>query len=192
MIETALIPFQLTICGIDELACHCEAGVTHVLSILDPGWPDPDPLNAFDVNRRLKLRFHDVIEAQPDCVVPERWDVELLLAFARDLNALRRTHLLIHCHAGVSRSTAAATLVLAQRHPDWPAAEALDQVIRLRPRAWPNLRILELGDQILDRGGEIVDAAGAHYRRALEREPWLAEAMIEGGRHREIAAARTA
>jgi predicted protein tyrosine phosphatase len=191
VIDTALIPFQLTICGIDELAGHCEAGVTHVLSILDPGWPEPDPLNAFDVNRRLKLRFHDVIEVQPGCIAPERWDVELLLAFARDLDASRRTHLLIHCHAGVSRSTAAATLVLAQRHPGRPAAEALDQVVRLRPRAWPNLRILELGDQILGRGGEIVEAAATHYRRALEREPWLAEAMIEGGRHREVTAART-
>jgi hypothetical protein len=48
---------------------------------------------------------------------------------------------------------------------------------------------LELGDDILGRGGEIVEAAAAHYRRALEREPWLANAMIEGGRSREIATA---
>ena len=52
-----------------------------------------------------------------------------------------------------------------------------------------NLRILELGDEILGRSGEIVEAARAHYRRALEREPWLAEAMIGGGRGREVAAA---
>ena len=58
---------------------------------------------------------------------------------------------------------------------------------RVRPRAWPNLRILELGDVLLGRGGEIVAAAGAHYRRALDREPWLAEAMIDGGRGREVA-----
>jgi predicted protein tyrosine phosphatase len=188
--HTALTPFHLTICGIDELPGHCAGDVTHVLSILDPGWPEPESLAIFDINRRLRLRFHDVIEAQPGWIAPERWDVELLLAFSRDLGRSHSTHLLIHCHAGVSRSTAAATLVLAQMHPDDPAEELLREVVRLRPRAWPNLRILELGDQILGRRGEIIEAARAHYRAAIEREPWLAEAMIDGGRGREVAAAR--
>lgn len=184
-----LVPFQLTICGIDELACHCAGRVTHVLSILDPGWPEPEPLSGFDIDRRLRLRFHDVIEAQPGWIAPERWDIELLLAFSRDLDRVGETHLLIHCHAGLSRSTAAAALVLAQSRPETRADELLGEVVRLRPRAWPNLRILELGDEILGRHGEIVAAARAHYRRAIAREPWLADAMIEGGRGREVAAA---
>jgi len=184
-----LVPFQVTICGIDELECHCAGGITHVLSILDPGWPEPESLNGFSINRRLRLRFHDVIESQPGWIAPERWDVELLLAFSRDLAMSEATHLLVHCHAGVSRSTAAATLVMAQARPDRPADDVLREIVRLRPRAWPNLRILELGDEILGRQGEIIEAARAHYRRALEREPWLAEAMIDGGRGREVAAA---
>jgi predicted protein tyrosine phosphatase len=187
--DKQLMPFQVTICGIEELEGHCAGGITHVLSILDPGWPEPESLSGFDINRRLRLRFHDVIESQPGWIAPERWDVELLLAFSRGLAASEDAHLLVHCHAGVSRSTAAATLVIAQARPDRSGEEILQEVVRLRPRAWPNLRILELGDEILGRGGEIVEAARAHYRRALEREPWLAEAMIEGGRGREIAAA---
>jgi predicted protein tyrosine phosphatase len=183
-----LAPFRVTICGLDELGFHCTGGVTHVLSILDPGWPEPDAFGVYDRHSRLELRFHDVIESNPDWIAPERWDVERLLDFGRDVIGTRG-HLLVHCHAGVSRSTAAATLVLAQSRPDRPADEALQTVVRLRPRAWPNLRILELGDALLARGGEIVEAAHAHYRRALEREPWLAEAMIEGGRAREVAAA---
>src|SRR5262249_11611093 len=119
----------------------------------------------------------------------ERWDGELLLVFTRGLEASERTHLLIHCHAGVSRSTAAAALVLAQTRADRPADEVLREVARLRPRAWPNLRILELGDKILGRGGEIVEAARAHYRRAIEREPGVGGGMIEGGGGREVAAA---
>jgi len=184
-----LVPFQVTICGIDELECHCAGGITHVLSILDPGWPEPEALSGFSINRRLRLRFHDVIESQPGWIAPERWDVELLLAFSRDLAVSEEAHLLVHCHAGVSRSTAAATLVMAQARPDRPADEVLREVVRLRPRAWPNLRILEFGDEILGRRGEIIEAARAHYRRALEREPWLAEAMIDGGRGREVVAA---
>jgi predicted protein tyrosine phosphatase len=184
-----LVPFQVTICGIDELGLHCEAGVSHVLSILDPGWPEPEAFGAFDAHRRLELRFHDVIDASPGALVPQSLDVEQLLAFGRDLSEARGKHLLVHCHAGVSRSTAAATLILAQARPDRPAEEALNAVVRHRPRAWPNLRILELGDALLGRGGEIVVAARAQYRRVLEREPWMIEQMIDGGRGREVAEA---
>jgi predicted protein tyrosine phosphatase len=184
-----LVPFQVTICGIDELGFHCEAGVSHVLSILDPGAPEPEAFTAFDPHRRLELRFHDVIEVGSGWVAPESCDIEQLLAFGRDLTEARGTHLLVHCHAGVSRSTAAATLILAQTRPDRPADEALLTVVRQRPRAWPNLRILELGDALLGRRGQIVHAARSHYRRMLEREPWMIEQMIEGGRGREVAEA---
>ena len=182
------IPFRITVCGLDELASQAAAGVTHILSILDPGWPEPEVLRNFDVDRRLRLHFHDVIEPLPGWIAPERWDVDLLLAFGRNV-ADAGAHLLVHCHAGVSRSTAAAILILAQRHADRPADEALAEVARLRPRAWPNLRMLELGDAALGRNGEIVAAVRAQYRRVLAREPQLAEAMIGGGRGREVAAA---
>ena len=184
-----LVPFQVTICGIDELGFHCEAGVSHVLSILDPGSPEPEAFAAFDPHRRIELRFHDVIEPGSGWVAPESRDIEQLLAFGRDLTEARGTHLLVHCHAGVSRSTAAATLILAQTRPDRSADEALLTVVRQRPRAWPNLRILELGDALLGRRGQIVHAARSQYRRVLEREPWLIEQMIEGGRGREVAEA---
>jgi len=181
--------FRLTICGIPELAEHGAAGVTHVLSILDPDTPDPPAFEAFAPHRRLALRFHDVIETRPDCVAPAKADVERLLAFGRELTDLPRTHLLIHCHAGVSRSTASSALILMQARPDRPAREALEAVSQIRPRAWPNLRILEFGDALLGRNGEIVAAAAAIYRRVLEREPALQDAMIDGGRSREVLAA---
>ena len=190
-------PLRVTICGLDELADHCALGVTHVLSILDPGWPEPEPLRDFELSRRLKLNFHDVIEAEPGWIAPERFDVELLLAFGRSLGEIAdeagaepaATHLLVHCHAGVSRSTAAAILLLAQHEPARPAQNVVGQVIRARPRAWPNLRMIEMGDELLGRDGEIVASVRALYRLALDREPWLAEAMIDNGRGREVAAA---
>lgn len=191
-------PMRLTICGLEELAGHCEArGVTHVLSILDPGFPEPASIRNFALDRRLKLNFHDVIEAAPGWIAPERWDVELLLAFGRNIGQLRLdrsfdvpdAHLLVHCHAGLSRSTASAILLLAERDPARSAHDIVGQIIRLRPQAWPNLRVIEMGDVLLGRGGEIVAAVGALYRLALDREPGLAEAMISAGRGREVAAA---
>jgi predicted protein tyrosine phosphatase len=191
-------PMRITICGLEELAGHCEArGVTHVLSILDPGFPEPDSIRNFALDRRLKLNFHDVIEAAPGWIAPERWDVELLLAFGRNIGQpplyggfdVPDTHLLVHCHAGLSRSTASAILLLAQRDPARSAHDIVGQITRLRPQAWPNLRMIEMGDTLLGREGEIVAAVGALYRLALDREPGLAEAMISAGRAREVAAA---
>ena len=186
---TPFAPFRLTICGIPELDEHCAAGVTHVLSILAPEIEDPSAFDAFAPHRRLTLRFHDIIEPLGDRLAPGRADVERLLAFGRELSDTPEGHLLIHCQAGVSRSTASAALILAQARPDRPAREALEAVLQIRPRAWPNLLILEFGDELLGRNGEIVAAAAAIYRRALDREPELREAMIDGGRSREVLAA---
>jgi predicted protein tyrosine phosphatase len=194
-------PFRLTICGLDELAGHCGPaampGVTHVMSILDPGWPEPEPIRNLGLDRRLRLHFHDIIEPVPGWIAPERSDVELLLSFGRNLGEQPASgdpeaggaHLLVHCHAGVSRSTASAILLLAQRQPERAAHDLVGQVIRLRPRAWPNLRIVEFGDALLGRDGELVEAVRLLYRLTLDREPGLAEAMISAGRGREVAAA---
>ena len=186
---TQNVSFRMTICGLPELAEHCDAGVTHVLSILDPDWPDPSDFAEFPPHRRLALRFHDIIEPIPGRLPPSRADVERLLGFGRELSDAAACHLLVHCHAGVSRSTAATALILAQHHPEWPARDVFDAISRVRPRAWPNLRILEFGDELLGRGGEIVAAAGAVYRRVLDRDPSFGEAMTEGGRAREVTAA---
>jgi predicted protein tyrosine phosphatase len=183
------VDFHITVCGIEELAGHGAVGVTHVLSILDPGFPDPDAFGAFGEHERLDLRFHDIIDELPGLRLVQREDVEALLRFGRDLMRQPRAHLLVHCHMGISRSTAAMALILAQARPDRPASEALAEVRRIRPRIWPNLRVIELGDELLGRGGELVSAAVGRYRHVIERRPEVGQAMIQMGRGREVRAA---
>jgi predicted protein tyrosine phosphatase len=180
---------RLTICGILELGEHSAAGVTHVLSILGPNGTDPPAFAGYPPHRRLDLRFHDVIETLPDQIGPTRADVERLLVFGPEVGEAPDAHLLVHCHAGVSRSTAAATLIMLQANPEWSASDALEAVAALRPRAWPNLLILELGDTLLRRNGEIVAAVGAIYRRVAARDPAFVEQMIDAGRRREVSIA---
>ncbi len=180
--------FRLTVCGLDELSQERANGVSHVLSLLDPEAPEPEILALYPPHRRAVLRFHDVIEARQGAIAPAEADVARLLAFAREASHAGPApgHLLVHCHAGVSRSTAASFLILAQAHPEWPGRRISDEVLRLRPQAWPNLLILELGDALLGRRGEILEAAASLYRRALLRNPTLAWAMRMGGRGREV------
>jgi len=182
-------PFRMTVCGLDELPGHCAAGVTHVLSILDPETPAPSALADC---QRLELRFHDVIEPRANMHPPGPEHVRGILRFGRELPATPNadSHLVVHCHAGVSRSTAAMLLILAQAEPDRPATELAAELLRIRAKAWPNLLIIEFGDQMLGRGGTLIEAAGAIYRRQLEQRQHLAEVMIGSGRGREIAVAQ--
>ncbi len=187
-----ITPFRISVCGIEELTGHCDAGVSHVLSILDPDWPVPEAFGAFGEHAKLELRFHDIIEADhADMIAPRQQHVADILAFGRDLSAEpgADAHLLVHCHAGVSRSTASIALILAQALPGIPADRIFDEVLSIRPQAWPNLRILELGDAQLKRRGELVAASAGIYRTQLDRRRHLAEQMRSGGRGREIDAA---
>jgi predicted protein tyrosine phosphatase len=178
--------FATSICGIDELDGFAAAGVTHVLSLLDPGWPEPPSLATFSLRGRLDLRFHDIVDALPGLRAPGLAEVSAVLAFGRALEATPDAHLLVHCQKGMSRSVAALTLILAQAEPERPAHEIIAGIVKLRERAWPNLRMIEMGDEALGRGGELVRAAADCYRARLEIRPMLADAMIEMGRSREL------
>jgi predicted protein tyrosine phosphatase len=187
-----IAPFRITICGIEELAGHCNTKVSHALSILDPEWPVPEAFGAFGEHTKLELRFHDVIdEYNADMIMPQQEHVAEILSFGSRLlkESQADAHLLIHCHAGVSRSTASMALILAQALPDVTASRIFEEMLRLRPQAWPNLRILELGDVQLDRHGDLVAAAAGIYRTQLDRRPYLIEQMRSNGRGREIDAA---
>jgi predicted protein tyrosine phosphatase len=187
---SGFVSFHITLCGVAELGSHSAVGVTHVLSILDPGTPDPDVFGAFGEHERLDLRFNDIVDEIPGLRAPEPEDVAALLRFGRDLMRDKEAHLLVHCHMGVSRSTAAMALILAQARPDRPALEAMAEVRRIRPRIWPNLRLVEIGDAALGRKGELVAAAIARYRHVIERRPEVGEMMIGAGRGREVRAAQ--
>ena len=187
----AITPFRITVCGLEELNGHCEARVSHVLSILDPEWPVPEAFGSYGEHERLELRFHDIIEEMTGMLPPREEHVRQLLAFGRDLLAEPRlaAHLLVHCHAGISRSTASLALIVAQARPDLPASRILGEILQLRPKAWPNLRLIEMGDAMLERRGEMVAAARGIYRHQLGIRPQLAGFMEQGGRGREVAAA---
>jgi len=194
MNSTATPPFGIAVCGIEELAGHCETGASHVLSILDPDHPVPEAFGQYGEHAKLELRFHDIVSDQPGQVAPEGSDVERILALGRSLDeeAASGAHLLVHCHLGVSRSTASMALILAQAMPQAPADDILRLVHAIRPQAWPNLLLIEMGDTALGRDGRLVAATSALHRLQLDRQPHLAEVMSGYGREREVEAARRA
>jgi predicted protein tyrosine phosphatase len=153
-----LLPYRMTICGLDELPQHLESEVTHVLSILDPNAPTPRILEIYpELRQRWTLRFHDIATPAPLMNAPGSDDVDELLAVGRELDSAGAdSHLLVHCHAGVSRSTAAAGILMARSNPG-RESEAFETVIRLRPGAVPNQRMVKLADRRLQRDGRLVE-----------------------------------
>ena len=184
--------FGITLCGIDELDGHCGIRASHVLSILDPDYPVPEAFGSYGEHARLELRFHDIIEATAGEVLPDAGHVDAILAFGRQLQAAPAgtARLLVHCHAGISRSTASMALILAQAMPEQPAEAILGLVHSIREKAWPNLRLIEIGDSKLHRNGSLAAATHALHRLQLEARPQLSEFMQAGGRGREVDAAR--
>jgi predicted protein tyrosine phosphatase len=185
-------PFAITVCGIEELDAHGAIGVSHVLSILDPDHPVPAAFGAFGEHEKRELRFHDIVEETPGRVLPQPEDVEAILALGQSLQSesAETRHLLVHCHAGISRSTAAMVLILAQALPERSAEDVIRMVHGIREKAWPNLRLMEMGDAMLGRGGTLLAATHALHRLQMERRPRIVALMETDGRGREIALAR--
>jgi predicted protein tyrosine phosphatase len=130
------------------------------------------------------MRFHDAIEPDRDVLLPQKGDVEAILTFGRD--AAEAGGLLIHCHAGISRSTAATLMILAQAHPDEGEEGLADRLLQNRPQAWPNSRMITFADELLDREGRLMAATAGIYAQQLVRRPELAEIMRRGNRVREV------
>jgi predicted protein tyrosine phosphatase len=180
----------LTVCGLEELETHRERRVTDVLSLLDPGTPEPSAFDAYNQHHRVTLRFHDILEPQLGMIPPEPRDVEAILKFGKELEAQEtysgERHLLIHCHMGISRSTAAMAMLLAQAHPDEDEDTIAERLTTIRPKAWPNTRMMSFADEMLSRGGRLTQAARKMHGRLLALQPHLADVMRRIGRGREV------
>lgn len=180
---------HLTVCGLDEIAAFRAAGVTHVLSIADPGTPAETYFDGFTPHRRLDLRFHDIIDELPGYVFPTPDHVAAILDFGQAMategESLR--HLLVHCHMGVSRSTAAMLMLIAQRHPG-EEEKAVARLVAIRPQAWPNTVMVGYAEAALGTRGRLRDALRPQYRRVAAEQPELMALLRQVGRSREIPA----
>ena len=180
---------HLTICGLTELGAFQNADVTHVLSILDPGYPEPADFAAYGPHKRLTLRFDDIIDPSPGMALPELHHIEALLEFGKGLAAMvddPLNHLLVHCHAGISRSTASMAILLAEARPEASEDVIFSHIREIRGQAWPNSRMIGMADTLLGRNGRLTGALRRHYAEQVRLRPDIADMIVKGGRQREV------
>ncbi len=182
---TSSTPHRVSICGIDELEGFVDQAVTHVVSILDPDHPGLPVLDRMAGATRLALRFHDVIHETPGAQAPSEADIETILSFGDRTRGEAIGHLLIHCHAGISRSTATAAILLTQWTGGAEQAH-FDHINQIRPRSWPNSRMITLADRMLGRQGDMIAAMQSHHHRVARAFPLFADLLRGGARAHEV------
>jgi len=110
-----------------------------------------------DRANHLMLEFADLVEVVPRNAMfaPSAHHVEELMEFGQRWDAT--APMMIHCHMGQSRSPAAAYIVLCLKNPGMEQACA--ELLRMRaPHCQPNLLMVRIADEILDRQGRMVEA----------------------------------
>lgn len=172
-----------TICGLRELTD--PVGHTHILSLIDPEWPEPREFRSWRPDRWLLQRFHDDIQRGPQRVLPTREDVADILAFGRHASNDSNARLFIHCLSGKSRSTAAAVMIWAQAVPKCDEVAIIDHLIRMRPEAWPNSLMIQYADELLGRGGRLIEAVRELYKRGIAANPDWVRSLERMGRGEE-------
>ncbi len=128
---------------------------SHVITLLEEGLMSQAP-RALYPDRHLKLAVHDIWEQAAGETIPDDGLVRKLLDFSRTWDG--RDPMLVHCWAGVSRSTASAFIVACDRNPDADETAIAAALRKAGPGATPNPLIVRLADDVMGRGGRMVDA----------------------------------
>ena len=142
---------------------------TEAVELLEEGWPSVAisligddlrfPLRSYGPHH-LMLNFHDVEEEVDGYVAPTEAHMREALLHASQCEVGQR--LLVHCHAGKSRSPALAIAILIQAGMS-PAA-AFEEIKRVRPQLIPNRLMIRQLDWILGLHGELINVITDHYR----------------------------
>jgi len=155
---------RIHVCSLSKIEETVErTGARSMVTLINPLYPVARPASIEEA-RRLHISVSDIVEHMDGHVAPDVAHVESLLSFVR---AWDRAHpMLIHCYAGVSRSTAAAYASACALRPEFCEVELAQRLRALSPTATPNARIVALADDMLGRGGRMVEAIAAIGRGA--------------------------
>jgi predicted protein tyrosine phosphatase len=147
------------VCPLSKLEETAQAiGAKSLVTLINVNTQVETP-TGIDRARHLFVGLSDITQAMDGHLLPETDHVAQLLDFVHAWD--RREPLLIHCYAGVSRSTAAAYIAYCALHPQACEHEAARRLRERSPSATPNARLIELADAHLKREGRMIAAIAA-------------------------------
>jgi predicted protein tyrosine phosphatase len=147
---------QINVCSLSLLdATVLATGARQILTLINVGTRVVRPVTV-EERMHLFLGMNDIIEAADGQILPGEDHLSQLLRFVKAWD--QGTPLVVHCYAGVSRSTAAAFTAACALNPHLDEMELAQTIRRLSPTATPNRRIVALADMRLGRGGRMLAA----------------------------------
>jgi predicted protein tyrosine phosphatase len=154
---------NITIASLDDVEMLAGTPFTKIISINDAhlekeGGYERRIKAYFPTARAVFSYFDDVDHLTEDG--PQENEIGLLLDFSQRFTMADK--ILIHCRAGVSRSTALAYAVVCQHGQPGQEAEAFAYVRQIRPQLFPNGLVVKMADRILKSKGRLLAAAKAH------------------------------
>ena len=127
---------------------------SHLLTLMvDPHVETPSSIAP---DRHLRMAVHDIVEPVEGNVAPSSGHIAEILEFARGWD--RTAPFLVHCWAGISRSTAAAYILLCDSHGPGHERRIADALRFHAPHAQPNRLMIRHADALLDRRGRMIEA----------------------------------
>ena len=151
---------QIHICSLGTAREIDHSTYDGVITIEDSLVDEPLRINQADCPQ-LVLCFDDIASPKDDWVLPSKKHVQSALNFADELNG---SSLLIHCHAGISRSSAVALAIIAKGLGAGKEKRAFKELERINPNCAPNALVIWLTDEILERGGALYKMAKSMVR----------------------------
>ncbi|MGZ6016337.1 MAG: tyrosine phosphatase family protein [Phenylobacterium sp.] len=131
---------------------------SHLISLMDPAQLISTP-KGFEAARHLRLGVNDISQPTEGLVLPGETHVLQILQFGQGWD--ESSPLLVHCWAGISRSTATAFMLACERNPETDERDIAWRLRRSAAHAYPNRRLVTLADDLLGRRGRMVDAVDA-------------------------------
>ncbi|TCT09263.1 putative protein tyrosine phosphatase [Tepidamorphus gemmatus] len=156
------------VCSLARLASVVEeTDASHLVTLITEGTEVVRP-PAILPERHLFLAMHDIVEPQDGMMPPNETHVANYLDFIERWD--RNQPMVVHCFAGISRSTAAAFIGACALNPRLDEAEIAAEIRASSPTATPNARLVAIADRLLGRGGRMNAAVAAIGRGAFAYE----------------------
>src|SRR4030081_3977562 len=149
---------MIHVCSLAPLPDTVKAtGPSHVLTVMANVAQVQRPESVLEANH-LKVQMDDITEVIDGFVAPCDSHIEQVLNFVRGWD--RNAPLVVHCYAGISRSTASAFAAVCALNPHRDEISIARQIRAASPLASPNRLIVSLADKALGREGRMLRAVG--------------------------------
>jgi len=131
---------------------------SHVLSVMANVGQVQRPPSVLETNH-LRIEMDDITEQMAGFNAPNETHIGRVLDFVRNWD--RNAPLVVHCYAGISRSTASAFAAACALNPHRDETSIARQIRQASPSAYPNRLIVALADRALGRQGRMLRALDA-------------------------------